>query len=247
MTQDEDRGEVEAEERRLEEAALAREEQKATARLDQDETLSVPGLFSRAFGLRQGAAEEYMLVPPGISEDEIKTVPLWRIEFHNLAGSSLTPPGFDVVGDAIMGRAADASFTPDISFSAYNAVDKGVSRRHAMLRPSPNRLYLIDLGSTNGTLHNAVPIGKGLARALHDGDTVSLGQLTFTLKVIDSPPMRMEGPAPSDAAPEMIRPGDTSPLSEDPFDAHLGKEDTIILPAEGETKKLGDQKKGENR
>lgn len=48
-------------------------------------------------------------------------------------------------------------------------------------------LYLIDLESTNGMLTNAVTITQGQARALRhgDGDTVTLGKLSFEIKIID--------------------------------------------------------------
>jgi pSer/pThr/pTyr-binding forkhead associated (FHA) protein len=113
-------------------------------------------------------------------------MPRWRIEFHGL-GPSTIPLGFDIVGDTVLGRGSDSAALPDLDFDAYGASDRGVSRRHAVLRPSKNRLYLIDLGSTNGTLCNAVRITNGQAKALSHNDTITLGTLTFEVKTIATP------------------------------------------------------------
>jgi hypothetical protein len=56
-----------------------------------------------------------------------------------------------------------------------------------MLRPTPNQLFLIDLGSTNGTLVNMIPQRPGIARALKQRDQVSLGNLHFTIERLDPP------------------------------------------------------------
>jgi pSer/pThr/pTyr-binding forkhead associated (FHA) protein len=53
-----------------------------------------------------------------------------------------------------------------------------------MLRPSASKLFLIDMQSTNGTRCNSVLVNG--ARALSHNDTISLGNLTFEIKIIDS-------------------------------------------------------------
>ena len=63
---------------------------------------------------------------------------------------------------------------------------------------TPNGWRVRDLGSTNGTLHNGLPLGPGIARSLKHNDTVTLGRLSFTLKIIDGPGMRKTSPAPED-------------------------------------------------
>ena len=75
----------------------------------------------------------------------------------------------------------------DVDLDPYDGFARGVSRRHAMLRPSRRTLYLLDLGSTNGTMHNAMPINQGVTRSLSSGDTLTFGQLSCTIQIIDGP------------------------------------------------------------
>lgn len=55
--------------------------------------------------------------------------------------------------------------------------DANVSRRHAQLRRDGELLYLIDLGSTNGTFVNGVPIRH---HRLSDGDVIKIGMTSLT-------------------------------------------------------------------
>src|SRR5687768_10772709 len=169
---------------------LARKSQESgTAKLAKDaNTLPMPHVG--AFGLRVGDAQSYRVVPQKM-EDEAARNPLllrWRIELQGL-GPNVGPLGLDVCGDVVLGRAATGAVTGagseiDFDLTPYNAAERCVSRRHAMLRPSANKLYLIDLESTNGTRCNSVVVSG--ARALAHNDTISLGNLTFQVKIIDS-------------------------------------------------------------
>ena len=55
----------------------------------------------------------------------------------------------------VLGRARDADFRVN---------DPNVSRRHAMLFWESGRIFVKDLGSTNGTLVNGRPVVLGAAR-----------------------------------------------------------------------------------
>jgi len=61
---------------------------------------------------------------------------------------------------------------PDLDLSA----DDAVSRRHAELRTRDNGTYLVDLGSTNGTLVNGDPLAPGEEHRLADGDVIQMGE-----------------------------------------------------------------------
>jgi pSer/pThr/pTyr-binding forkhead associated (FHA) protein len=50
--------------------------------------------------------------------------------------------------------------------------DSNVSRRHAELRRTNDGIFVTDLGSTNGTRVNGVPVREQL---LNSGDEVSVG------------------------------------------------------------------------
>jgi hypothetical protein len=66
-----------------------------------------------------------------------------------------------------IGRATDA---------AIRISDTSVSRRHAEIRPSSDGWTVVDLGSTNGTRVNGVPVTE---RRLADGDTITVGDATL--------------------------------------------------------------------
>jgi hypothetical protein len=54
--------------------------------------------------------------------------------------------------------------------------DPNVSRRHAEIRRDGDRVFLVDLGSTNGTRVNGAPVHQ---RQLVDGDVVTVGITAF--------------------------------------------------------------------
>jgi hypothetical protein len=68
----------------------------------------------------------------------------------------------------VIGRAPDC----DVSFD-----DANISRRHAEIRVVMGSHVISDLGSTNGTKVNGVPIT--LERTLRDGDIIALGSNTI--------------------------------------------------------------------
>jgi hypothetical protein len=138
------------------------------------------------FGLRLGDTDVYTPVPATLMSDSAARHTTWRIELHGLAPGA-APIGFDILGDVILGRNTAGTHEADIDFQSYNGGRLGVSRRHAMLRPSAHKLFLMDLDSTNGISHNAVSLPASSVRALGDGDIVSLGKLTFQVKLIDGP------------------------------------------------------------
>lgn|GEM_PF-1063561 len=108
----------------------------------------------------------------------------WRVQLLADGGQTI---GLELEGDTILGRGERVASPGGVDLSDLGAKEKGVSRQHLMLRPTPTRLYLIDLGSTNGTLHNSVPVGPGIARILADGDVLMLGDLILTLRIVSSP------------------------------------------------------------
>jgi FHA domain/WXG100 protein secretion system (Wss), protein YukD len=67
---------------------------------------------------------------------------------------------------------------PDIDLSGPPP-DTGVSHQHTVLVAEPDGTWaLIDQGSSNGTLLNAVEVTPGQRTPLHDGDQISLGRWT---------------------------------------------------------------------
>ncbi|GAB4473699.1 MAG: hypothetical protein Kow00124_12900 [Anaerolineae bacterium] len=158
-----------------------------TGRLDDQSRMDILGsLLSLSFGTSRGSASSYLRLPRSLADAKLEGQPRWLIELHGLTPGS-PPLGLEIVGDVVLGRGLRSNPPPDLDLDEYNGLEKGVSRRHALLRPTPNHLFLIDLNSTNGTMHNAIPIGPGVARALHNNDAISLGDLGFTVKIIEGP------------------------------------------------------------
>lgn len=89
------------------------------------------------------------------------------------AGSLLLPTGERFVlrdGVTSIGRLPEC----DIALG-----DANVSRRHAEIQPRGDGFVLVDLGSTNGTTVNGVPIRE---RDLRDGDEIGFGNIRLTFQ-----------------------------------------------------------------
>jgi hypothetical protein len=113
----------------------------------------------------------------------------WRIVLY----SSLprhAPLGLEISDEIILGRAdlADLDALPDVDLTRYDGQLLGVSRQHALLRPTSTDLLLVDMFSTNGTFCNAFRLAPGVIARLKDSDTISLGGLHFMLKIVQYPP-----------------------------------------------------------
>lgn len=82
-----------------------------------------------------------------------------------------------------LGRIADGQTTlPDVDFSPYEAYAQGVSRLHAVLKINNQRVFLRDLGSSNGTRVNGQKISPNQDYLLNHGDIVVLGR--FKIQVL---------------------------------------------------------------
>src|SRR5574341_1273176 len=109
--------------------------------------------------------------------------PVWRVRFE-LASNTSIAFGIDLNGEVILGRDS----APDVvDLRSFSADDLGVSRRHALLAPTTTKLYIMDLGSTNGTLRNGQPIGFKIPYDLLNGDTITLGKLEFVVRIVERP------------------------------------------------------------
>ena len=88
----------------------------------------------------------------------------------------------DENGELMLGRMdPDTGESPDIDLAAYNAAEKGVSRRHAMIARRETALNIIDLGTPNGTFLNGQRLVANQPRVLRDGDEVRLGHLVLRI------------------------------------------------------------------
>jgi len=74
--------------------------------------------------------------------------------------------------------------TPDVDLNNYEAYDMGISRLHATIRINveKNKIFVVDLGSANGSSVNGYEIPANSEVPLNHGDVLSLGK--FNMKVI---------------------------------------------------------------
>lgn len=70
---------------------------------------------------------------------------------------------------------------PEINLSGFNAIEKGVSRRHAFIVRRDGSLYLVDNDSANGTFLNGQKLVAQQPRVLRDGDDIRLGYLVIRI------------------------------------------------------------------
>ncbi len=78
-------------------------------------------------------------------------------------------------GEFVIGRSEECQLSID---------DAMVSRRHAVLRVTPQQVVLVDLGSRNGVSLNGTRVKQDTV--LENGDRIVIGKHELTLTVIDS-------------------------------------------------------------
>lgn len=98
---------------------------------------------------------------------------------------------YPVTGPVVIGRAAEA----DISVAAEE-----ISRRHALVKPTPDGLQVEDLGSSNGTFVNGKRVQQGF---LKPGDELRLDAVRL---ILVAPGMEMAQQATRVAAPPVQAP-----------------------------------------
>jgi len=81
-------------------------------------------------------------------------------------------------GEFTLGRVSDGQpIMPDIDLSPYHAYASGVSRLHAVIKRSTDRITMMDLGSSNGTYINGKRLSANVEQIIHHGDVVTFGKL----------------------------------------------------------------------
>lgn len=84
----------------------------------------------------------------------------------------------------ILGRQSSKALDrPDLDLARFRAAEHGISRIHATLECNDAGVYLMDLGSRNGTYVNDEPLAAFNPCYLHDGDVVRFGKLTVWLSI----------------------------------------------------------------
>ena len=100
----------------------------------------------------------------------------WVLEFR-VVGSPVTIK-LRLKDVMVLGRSdPERNMYPEIDLTPFDALAKGVSRRHAVILVRNGRVTVKDLDSTNGTRLNNFDLIKETEYRLRHGDELSLGQL----------------------------------------------------------------------
>ncbi len=108
--------------------------------------------------------------------DELDT---WA-SLHLLDSGQILPLGDRT--EFTLGRVSEAQpIMPDIDLTPYQAYANGVSRLHAVLKREGQRVFVLDLGSSNGTYLNGKRLTPNVDQTLNHGDMLALGKLKIQI------------------------------------------------------------------
>lgn len=109
---------------------------------------------------------------------------IWKLRLELSRDPAVT---FDLAIDREMVIGRDDGEEITAIFPTVDAEGLGISRKHAMFRPTATVLYLLDLGSTNGTRINTRPLGVNIPYPVMNGDMVAIGRLEFIVRIVHMP------------------------------------------------------------
>ncbi|MHB8845502.1 MAG: FHA domain-containing protein [Nitrospirota bacterium] len=113
-------------------------------------------------------------------QETMKENPTERLVLSSADGSTLEIPAKN---DVVIGREDPISEVfPDLDLTGFGGMEKGVSRRHAVIHHSGPDYTVEDMGSTNGTYVNRRKVLPNAPQAIKPGDEIRFGKLAFSLK-----------------------------------------------------------------
>jgi pSer/pThr/pTyr-binding forkhead associated (FHA) protein len=114
---------------------------------------------------------------PITSAPPLETMNNW-VTLHLLDTGQVLP--LSERNEFTLGRISEGQpIMPDIDLSPYQAYARGVSRLHAVLKREASHVFLMDLGSSNGTFVNGKRLSPNVDHAISNGDVIALGKLKF--------------------------------------------------------------------
>jgi hypothetical protein len=145
--------------------------------IDIDDFLAVVSL-----GRPRHLSQQYQVVPSKM--ESLSNGVNWRVVLYPHLHNAVALP-LEIRGDAVLGIKTPTSPDVDIDVQAWNGHQLGVSRKHLCFRPTAHKLYVFDMGSTNGTYINGLPLGGSQAYGLGNGDVLTIGQMHITVSVVE--------------------------------------------------------------
>ncbi|MEO1289541.1 MAG: FHA domain-containing protein [Chloroflexota bacterium] len=92
-------------------------------------------------------------------------------------GTSKSPMVVRMKSDGIILGRNSKNTTVDVNLKPFDAIQKGVSRKHVLIAPKRDYFYVKDLESVNSTWHNRVRMKPNVAEELFHEDVLHLGEL----------------------------------------------------------------------
>ena len=103
-----------------------------------------------------------------------------KLVFASSEGNTLDIPEKDEV---MIGREDPISEVfPDVDLTSLGGMEKGVSRKHAVIHHAGADYTVEDMGSTNGTFVNKKRIQPHAPETIKSGDEVRFGKLSLSVK-----------------------------------------------------------------
>jgi|OM-RGC.v1.015044117 FOG: FHA domain len=91
---------------------------------------------------------------------------------------------FSQIETLVIGRSApDVDESPEIDLALYDAFDRGISRRHALLFWRNGALHIMDNDSSNGTFLNGRRLPPREPAIIRNHDVIGLGGLTISISL----------------------------------------------------------------
>ncbi len=121
------------------------------------------------------------LPDPGVLAPSPKAPRVASLRANSIAlfvDNSDKPLILEVSNQAILGRyVPNSPAQPRVDLAPYGAVEKGVSRVHAVIRRTENGLTVQDLASSNGSWLNGVKLEPHTPARLKSGDRLLLSRI----------------------------------------------------------------------
>jgi CheY-like chemotaxis protein len=117
-----------------------------------------------------------VVAPPVPAQTGSLDLAPWVMELR-VVGTAVTLQ-VNVKDHMLIGRAdPERGINPEIDLTEPDGIGKGVSRRHASIVVHDERVFVRDLGSTNGTQLNGVPCDPLTEYRLRHGDELTFGNM----------------------------------------------------------------------